>query len=192
MNRYTPLLILVLALTVSCRNDDSEGAPIASAGAQRRAPQATGSDTGLALSVYAVRDTVRSTDPVEVGVLVRNSGAPLRFRNDPQFFHFEVVGPDGRPARRSDGQLEPASLGDVAELTLPRGGIVGQVTNLRCAAAPFETERGPAGCLWGYTLSESGPYKVVVSYSAPPAPAGPSARRQPHLKSDTLTLFVQR
>jgi hypothetical protein len=152
----------------------------------------TSRDTGLVLTLDAPADTIGPNARVEMAVLVQNWGPPRKFRNDPQLFHFEIIGPDGVPMPFAGAEMEPPSLGSVADVVLPRGGMIGQIVDLRCAAAPFELAADSTSCMWRYSFESPGEYRAVVRYSSPVL-QGDERTGPPRsiLSSDTIRFVVE-
>ncbi len=146
---------------------------------------------GISLTALPLRDTFGLGAPVEVVYFVRNSAQRSRFRNDPLFFHFDVIAPDGRPMAVVAGP-EPGSLGSVPDLVLPTDGILGRVIDLSCAHAAFPARPpGEGQCAWKYTFAKPGPYRLVVRYGPVAAPAQrPSADGHVQLQSDTVEFVI--
>lgn len=154
--------------------------------------RSSAADSGLSLIATAVNDTVQLGEAVRLAYFIRNAGPATPFRNDPLFFTFGVVAPDGdilRPLQNA----EPGSLGSVPDLTLPRDGILGQVVNLSCAAGQFSranVDLMNKRCLWRYDFSANGVYRIVVHYSRPRPPVDAVLTSGTVLQSDTVMVFV--
>jgi hypothetical protein len=148
--------------------------------------------SGLELAVTAVHDTAGSADSILVAVSVRNAGERQLFRNDPSWFYYEVIGPDGARLTREPRGAEPTALGGQPETILPRGGFVGQVVNLACAKTGFaQIPEASEDCAWRYFFVKDGNYRIVVSYSRPPRPDDSMAVGDGEmLRSDTATIVL--
>jgi hypothetical protein len=148
-----------------------------------------GNDSGLVTMVRPLADTVPAGGAVKVLVVVRNDGKPTHFRNDPVSWDFTIVGPTGDSLTRIR-DAEFASLGDVPDLVIPRGGIVGQTVDLTCATQPYSEAVAP-GCLWHFNLEKAGRYSVVARYHAVQDPA-PRTLGPMTLVSDTAHILVSK
>lgn len=122
----------------------------------------------LVLRASAVRDTIAAPDSVQIEYFVRNEGTLVSFLNDPEFYTFEVLDPNGRPLNSTRPNYEPPNLGDLVVVHLPRGGITGQRVNLACVRMSFVHDaRFPRGCDWQFHFEQAGLYRIVVGYRSP-------------------------
>ena len=153
-------------------------------------PQALSPSTrtaGLALYAYALDDTLSVGDSLIIVTLLRNYGAPIHIRNDPDFYHFVVRAPNGDTLSPVIERNPDWDLGQAPDLVLARGAILGQITNLSCEQQPFAPNSKDAKCMQRLELTHPGMYKLVARYStikvngfgAPPA-------RGIELESDTI------
>jgi hypothetical protein len=140
---------------------------------------------------YPLADTIRSGEPVRIGVVIRNGGAPRRFRNDPDLYRITALNAASDTVATSLGAYEPPSLGATADVMIPRGGLIGQVWDLTCGQPPFATTLADTACAWTYDIRAAGIYRIAVSY-APPAAPGKGSAIHPTLHADTVTIVVSK
>lgn len=152
----------LLFLLVAC--DSWTSRPVTTNASEGSPWVTSASDKGLVLTLEAVRDTVAEGEPVAVVLLVRNAGGPQRFRNDPDFFSFEIRDPQGQIVARQRDMTVDWNLGSDPTVILPRGGVVGLLLNLRCAPQPFARDSVSAGCLFRYPFDAPGDYAIVARY----------------------------
>lgn len=184
------LLVGSCVLASSCESPSQSTAHLLSRhGLEDFAVAAGGPD--LALALFPERDTVVVGEPVVLFVAVRNTGDPRRFYNDPALFFFHVLKPDGKEVAMSVRLPEPPRLGDVPEITLGRGSLIGNRVDLLCGRSWFASSSDRAPCGWTFELRESGTYRVVASYSAPPPPRESGAPGAMTLSSDTARVHVR-
>ena len=187
-----------LCAFVAC---DRPRAPTASASPCDMAWAAAIADTAgapLTFSVCAVRDTVAMGSPVKVAVIVRNSGGPRPFRNDPGLFDIEIVDPAGDTLQRDPSSWEPGSLGTLPRVTLPRDGLIADVVTLTCArhvyAQSSPAANLPGQCDWRFHFNRVGDYQVRIRYHPvePPGGIAPAdSLEYPSLSSEPIVVHVK-
>lgn len=184
-------LFALSCLLIAC--DARAARPVATPASESSRWSSLASDTGLVLTLEATRDTVVAGEPVHVALLVRNAGSPVRFRNDPDLFSFDIRGPRGQTVERQREVTVDWNLGSDPAVVLPKGGVVGLLLNLRCAPQPFARDSVDAGCLFRYSLDAPGDYAIVARYRsitvsvdgkpAPPPIALSSAEVRVHVRT---------
>lgn len=190
-------LLMLLALS-AC---DTKSRGVAGAGAGPGGARATAVAFLFAnqavprISIIAVplRDTFALGSPIEIAYFVRNGPTRMPFRNDPEFYHFTIMGPDGVAMTPLEGP-EPGSLGSVPDLVLPARGIVGGVVDLSCARPGFATQAvTDEVCSWKYDFRSVGRYRMVAHYQsvAPPTGIGGGVSSV-ELRSDTAEFAIVR
>lgn len=142
-------------------------------------------DTGVSLSVFAMRDTFSSVDSVRLGYVVRNHGAAALLRLDPRFFEVHMYDDTGKPVPVRTVEWH-GSTGTSSDVLLPAGGFLGQVFDLRCGHIGVEPLQS---CDRQFAIARPGRYSVLMMYSSPQPPDG-SRARFPTLSSDTVRFVI--
>ena len=182
-----PFASLVLAIAIAgVGRSYAQASPVTrSAAVARRLLSKAVALSAQALAAVPMADTVASADSIRVLYFVANGARPVRFRNDPGQFHFQVWGPDGErllPQR----ERELPTYGATVDLTIPGDGIVGRVVNLECYRSGL-APTGTSACLWGFNLARVGSYRIVVSYDWLPPPGAQDTHRP--ILSDTILVY---
>ena len=131
----------------------------------------------VVLRLSAVRDSVQRGDPVEVVYLLHNRGRDTTITN-PLLVPFQVRGPTGKEIHAQQF-FEFAEMGDVLNVHLPQGGVVGRVVNLACL--PYRTQDPNHPCQFEFSLDEPGDYRITARHFWLKRPIG-----KPDVRSDSI------
>lgn len=148
-------------------------------------------NTGLSLVAIPIVDSLRVGDSARVAVLIRNTGTPVTIRNDPSYYSFLVLNPTGQRILAAVSYYEAPDLGTTPTVMLPHNGLIGDVFNLACARPPFDPIRSVNRCMWRFSLTDPGKYRVVAHYRVPHVRTGKDGPSQAiDLESDTVFLSI--
>jgi len=135
-------------------------------------------DGALRLLACPLKERVPVGDAVQVLVLLQNIGSAhvlVRARLILEaYLVVDVTGPDGRSAPLSS--WEPGEIGKLADVVLPRGGLIGRIVGLGCEVGDFGVaDVTPDQCDPLFHFDQEGLYRVSIRYvmwcAFPPCPA---------------------
>ena len=152
------LAFACLAAVVSCRES-----PAPAARTQGRSDRAW--PAGLGLRLDPLHAEFVDSEPVLVEVLFENGGDSITVHLDPTALHLVVLDSTGRRVPPTES-AEPPSLGGTALRFVSRGGLTGQVFDLRCLTWG---ESRTGACSERHVLTP-GTYRVIGEYVAIPPP----------------------
>ena len=132
--------------------------------------------SGLALSAYAVLDTVQVDGPVRIVAALRAGDEPMLVSNLPEHYTFLIVGPSGDTIPSTAEPYESGIYSDDPRLSIPRNGFVGQIIDLACVVPHYGGQGvSERPCMFRFPFSEQGVYKIVVRFRAATGASNASA-----------------